>query len=98
MTSPLTPEMIAAGFKPISSAPLDGRDIQAIIPGHGWDNVIAWTSGYMNSEGEDCFCWAFTTDQEPPDCWTDGVCWEVNEDGARSIRPVAWKELPEQPQ
>jgi len=90
----LTPEMKERGFRPMSEAPRDGRDIQAIIPGHGWDNVIAWTSGYMDEDENDCCCWAFTTDQEPPACWTDGICWASNEDEAPSIQPIAWKELP----
>jgi len=92
----LSDEMKAAGFRPMSEAPRDGTDIQAIIPGHGWDNVIAWVSGYMDEDGQDCCTWAFTTDQEPPACWTDGVCWESNEDEVPSIQPIAWKPLPEQ--
>lgn len=93
----LTHEEIADGWKPMDDAPRDGTDIQAIIPGHGTDNVIAWVSGYLDEDGQDCCTWAFTTDQEPPDCWTDGVCWDANEDGVPSVRPTAWKPLREEP-
>lgn len=80
-------------WQPIETAPLD-RDIQARIPGHGEDNVIAWQTGLFDSDGNDCGGWAFTTEQEPPECWTDGFCWSVNEDGVPSVQPTHWKELP----
>jgi hypothetical protein len=83
-------------WQPISTAPRDGSEIQARIPGNGSDNVIAWIGGLLNSENKDCGSWAFTReDQEPPDCWTEGICWEVNEDGGPSIQPTQWKPLPE---
>lgn len=72
------------GWQPMETAPRDGTAFQAKIPGHGADNVIAWTDG----------AWAFTSEQEPPDCWTDGYCWDVNEDGAPSVQPTHWKPLP----
>ncbi len=81
-------------FQPIDTAPMDGTPIQARIPGNGDDNIIAWSSGYINSAGKDCSCWAFVEDQEPPDDWTDGVCWAVNEDGVPSTPPTHWKPLP----
>jgi len=82
-------------WQPMETAPLD-REIQARIPGHGSDNVIAWENGFLDSHGRDCGCWVFTRDQEPPDSWTDGICWEVNEDGEPSVQPESWKELPTQ--
>ena len=86
-------------WQPIETAPKDGTSIQAEIPSHGSDNVIAWDEGgYLNSDNEPCGCWVFTSEQEPPDDWTDGVCWEVNEDGDASIKPTHWKLLPEQVQ
>jgi hypothetical protein len=77
----------------MDTAPRD-REIQVDIPGHGKDNIIAWQDGYLDSNQEDCGAWAFVTEQEPPACWTDGICWEVNEDGIPSVKPVAWKEVP----
>lgn len=80
----------------MATAPKDGTPFQARIPGHGEDNVIAWINGLQDSRDNQCGGWAFVTDQEPPDSWTDGVCWEVNEDGVASVAPTAWKRLPEQ--
>lgn len=74
----------------IETAPKDGTVIQARIPGHGSDNMIFWMDGLVDSDFNDCGGWAFAEDQEPPDCWTDGVCWEKNEDGAPSVKPTHW--------
>jgi hypothetical protein len=86
---------IPNGFLPMSSAPRDGTSIQAVIPGHGSDNVIAWVGGFLNSDEDDCYSWVFMSEQEPPDCWTDGVCWEFNESCKPSVQPIAWKQLEE---
>jgi hypothetical protein len=85
-------------WQPIETAPKDGTEFQARIPGHGSDNVIAWQDGLLDGEGRDCGSWAFVTEQEPPDCWTDGWCWEVNEYGVASVKPDAWKHLPPCPE
>ena len=80
-------------WQDISTAPNDGTVFQAIIPGHGEDNVLCWTDGLLDSSNEDCGSWVFASEQEPPDCWTDGYCWEVNEDGVASVKPTHWKPL-----
>lgn len=82
-------------WQPIETAPRDGTPIQAEIPGNGSDNIIAWVGGYLDSDERECSCWVFVEDQEPPDDWTDGVCWEVNEDGVPSVKPTRWKPLGE---
>lgn len=89
-------ETCMSEWEDISSAPRDGSEFQAEIPGNGSDNVIAWIDGLLDSDGNDCGSWAFTRDQEPPDCWTDGYCWDVNEDGVPSVKPTRWKPLPPQ--
>lgn len=79
-------------WQPIDTAPQDGTVIQARIPGNGDDNMIYWLDCFLDSDGNDCGGWAFANDeQEPPQCWTDGVCWEVNEDGKPSVKPTHWK-------
>ena len=83
-------------WQPIETAPLDGTAIQARIPGHGEDNIIAWqVDAFMDNAGDPCGGWAFVTDQEPPECWTDGICWATNEDGVPSVQPTHWKVAPE---
>lgn len=79
--------------QPIETAPRDGTEIQTRIPGHGEDNIIAWFSDVFEDEDGPCSAWMFTREQEPPDCWTDGVCWPSNEDGLPSIQPTHWKPL-----
>lgn len=93
--SPRHPGMLggAMSWRDISSAPRDGTSFQARIPGHGEDNVIAWQNGLVDEDGRDCCAWTFTSEQEPPDCWTDGWCWAVNEDGVQSVQPTHWKPL-----
>lgn len=81
-------------WQDIATAPKDGTEFQARIPGHGEDNVIAWEDGLLDSDGRDCGGWTFTRDQEPPDSWTDGICWVINEDGGPSVKPTHWKHLP----
>lgn len=80
-------------WKDISSAPKDGTPIQAHIPGHGSDIIIRWTDGLMDSADVPCGGWEMADDQEPPDSWTDGICWAVNEDGEPSVQPTHWKPL-----
>lgn len=81
-------------WQDMATAPRDGTAFQAEIPGHGADNVIAWTDGLLDSEEQPCGSWCFASEQEPPDCWTDGICWTVNEDGKQSVQPTRWKHLP----
>lgn len=86
-----------ADWQPIETARQDGTSIQVKIPGHGSDNVVAWFGGLMNSREQDCGGWHWMEDNEPPDCWTDGICWESNEDNIRSVHPTHWQPLPQPP-
>lgn len=86
-----------ADWQPMRLAPRDGTRIQADIPGHGVDNIIAWFGGLMNEDNEDCGGWHYMEDREPPDSWTDGICWARNEDGVPSVKPTRWKHLPKLP-
>lgn len=79
----------------MENAPRD-RPIQARIPGYGEDNIIAWTTNLLDENEEDCGGWYFAEDREPPDCWTDGICWASNEDEKPSVKPTHWK-LPKPP-
>ena len=82
------------GWQPIETAPRDGTPIQAEIPGHGADNIIAWECGFVDDDERNCCTWVFVhEEQEPPGSWTDGVCWAVNEDGLPSVQPTRWKPI-----
>lgn len=85
-------------WQPIETAPRDWAAIQARIPGHGEDNIIEWVANALDDGNGSCGAWAFSHEyQEPPDCWSDGWCWAVNEDGVRSAWPTHWK-MPPTPQ
>lgn len=81
-------------WQDISTAPRDGTSFLARIPGHGEDNLIAFVWGLVDREGNDCGSWVFVTDQEPPDDWTDGWCWDEGENGLPSTQPTHWKPYP----
>lgn len=47
--------------------------------------------------GDAEFNWSWATAEEDdpvPNCWTDGVCWDVNGDEERSDWPVGWMDIP----
>ena len=87
-------ETAAPWGEPIETAPRDGTPIQAEIPGHGRDNIIAWMTGLVDSDDRPCGNWSFVEEQEAPDDWTDGICWEVNADEKPSTQPTRWKPKP----
>ena len=80
-----------AKWQPMETAPLDGRTIQAEIPGHGSDNLIAFAAVGVDENGDEAFGWQFVSEQEPPESWTYGVCWALNEDNQPSVKPTRWK-------
>ena len=84
-------------WQPIETAPRDGTPIQVKIPGHGSDNVVAWFDDLMDSDGQSCGGWHWMEDNEPPDCWTDGICWASNADDVASVQPTHWMPLPPPP-
>lgn len=83
----------AMGWQNMDTAPRDGTPIQAEIEGEGTDFVIMWQGGFVGENGEDCATWVIADEQEPPACWTDGVCWDSNENEVPSARPIRWKHL-----
>lgn len=63
-------------WQAMDTAPKDGTEIYAEIPGNGCENIILWDQGFLDSEGNDCGCWIISDpEQDFPACWDDGVCW-----------------------
>ena len=81
-------------WQTMENAPKGDEPIRARIPGYGDENIIVWLDGLEDSDGNECGGWAVHGDQTPPDCWTDGVCWAVNENGVPSVSPTHWAKLP----
>lgn len=48
----------------------------------------------MTTADETCDQWQAEYEDEHPPCWSDGCCWESNEDGNASLQPRGWQPLP----
>ena len=48
--------------------------------------------GYFacDEDGYDVPVWAAWNEEDAPECWTDGICWTVNEAGVASDQPTHW--------
>lgn len=71
------------------TAPMD-TDILAMMPDRLRWALIRRQADFLDAEGRRCAGWVWVDESPPPACWTDGVCWQVNEDDEASIQPVAW--------
>lgn len=83
-------------WQSMDSAPKDGRSIR-LLTSEGFELTASWQDGYMNSEGENCACWVADEDSKYPDDWSEGVCWESNEDEIMSQQPTHFQYLPTPP-
>ena len=51
----------------------------------------------MTDAGASCDQWQAVHEAEHPPCWSGGACWASNEDGVRSLQPIAFRHLPHPP-
>jgi len=49
----------------------------------------------MSDEETSCDQWQAAIEGEHPPCWSDGACWENNEDDSSSLPPEAWRPIAE---
>lgn len=85
-----------SGWQPIETAPKDGTIIVLYTAG-GNAFVARWEDAIVeNAADETIGAWRGALLY--PDCWTDGICWERNEDDEPSDPPAHWCPLPDPPQ
>lgn len=82
-------------WQPIETAPKDGTFIR-IKFADGKTIRAAFEGGLLDTDWKDCGGW-MAPDDDAPTCWTDGICWEVNEDDIKSKEPTHWMPLPNPP-
>ena len=85
-----------AGWRPIESAPVDGTVFDALIDGHAEPFLIQVERGFVDEGGNDCLAWVHAGEGPCPPGWTDGVCWDEDENGLASPRPTHWRPTPPQ--
>lgn len=72
-------------WQPIETAPKDGTDILLRVGTRYFEG--RWESI------DDYPCWVSTHEDDHPVCWTDGVCWSINESEEPSEQPTHWQPL-----
>lgn len=79
--------------QPIETAPADGTPFRAWLPDYDSPFIIAWREDIPAEYGGTTGAWCIVVDQEPPECWHNGVCWDINEFGSPSSQPTHWAPL-----
>jgi len=46
---------------------------------------------HSENEHGSCDQWVAAIEGEHPPCWSDGCCWDSNEDEITSLQPTAWR-------
>lgn len=80
---------LMSDFHPMNTAPKDGTRIKLRVI---YEFEAEWRDGLMNENEEECGGWHAVRGDIPP-CWTDGICWESNDDGFPSVLPDEWAPL-----
>lgn len=83
-------------WRPIETAPMDGTQVILLTPDRS-SFPAQYMPGFLDGDGNDCWGWVAMSDLHPDD-WSDGVCWDVNEDGLPSQKPTSWMPLPPPPE
>jgi len=86
-----TKELIDKVWKPIETAPADGETIE-LRTVKGYKLLGFLQGGHLDKDENEIYAWS-CPDEDHPDCWTDGVCWESNEDELKSDQPKWWRKL-----
>lgn len=84
------------GWQPIETAPVN-TPVRVKL-GEGMVIVARLVpDASITSDGQTCDQWQAEFENEHPECWSDGCCWESNVDEICSMQPTHWMPLPEPP-
>lgn len=75
-------------WQPIGAAPYN--EAVEVKIGRRKFPAILRPDASVNEDEKSCDQWQATTDSYPA-CWSEGSCWESNEDGFMSLQPEAWR-------
>ncbi len=84
-------EGMREAWLPVKSAPYD-QDV-IVRAGSMTFRAALRRDASMNEAGDSCDQWQATIEGEHPPCWSDGCCWESNQDGIPSLQPIEWRPL-----
>ena len=86
------PDAVAdAAWSGVENAPYDTP--LTVLAGGMTFAAILRRDASLNEDGESCDQWQAVVEGEHPPCWTDGACWESNEDGIPCLWPEAFMPL-----
>lgn len=86
------PDAVAeAAWSGVENAPYDTP--LTVLAGGMTFAAILRRDASLNEDGESCDQWQAVVEGEHPPCWTDGACWESNEDGISCLWPEAFMPL-----
>lgn len=88
-------EAIEAQWNPVGTDPADYWVEVRTEPDAEFTYTAKWLRQrrWTDEDGQEQTGQWVAKDLAPP-CWTDGLCWAVNEAGEPSGQPVEWRELP----
>jgi hypothetical protein len=78
-------------WQKIASAPKDGSDIEILTAG-GFEMLARFELlGFEDEDGKSVGSWVASVEGRHPDCWSDGACWQSNENEMPSDPPTMWR-------
>jgi len=82
------------GWQPIETAP----DCDVIIECEDGSIFLAHNHCYVEGLHAPVKVWCAAREGIHPKCWTEGACWDANDDGEPSTKPIRWLPLPPAPE
>ncbi len=79
-------------WRPISTVPISEEPVRLLLES-GRELTASKRPGFTDCNGHDCWLWVCSDEDNYPECWTDGACWERNAADQRSDQPTHWQSL-----